>query len=97
MDDMIDTAGTLCQAANLLKARGARSVMAYCTHPVLSSDAVTRIEDTVIDTLIVTDSIACGPQVGRCAKIRQISLGPLIAETIRRLIRKESISSMFVA
>ncbi|MBT4884538.1 MAG: ribose-phosphate pyrophosphokinase [Legionellales bacterium] len=96
VDDMVDTAGTLCRAAEILKDNGASSVIAYCTHPVLSGGAGQTVLDSKLDELIVTDTIACSKEVLSISKIRQLKLGDLIAETINRLISKESISSMFI-
>lgn len=96
IDDMVDTAGTLCEAADLLKQHGAASVRAYCTHAVLSGNAVSRIVESQLDELVITDSIACGERVSSHEKIRQLELGKLIAEAINRLITKASISAMFI-
>jgi ribose-phosphate pyrophosphokinase len=96
VDDMVDTAGTLCQAAEILKNNGASSVIAYCTHPVLSGGAGQTVLDSKLDELVVTDTIACSEEVLSISKIRQLKLGSLIAETINRLISNKSISSMFI-
>jgi ribose-phosphate pyrophosphokinase len=96
MDDMVDTANTLCEAAKALKGEGAVQVVAYCTHPVLSGPAVERIEKSVIDELIVTDTIPLKPEAEACAKIRQISVAELLAETMRRICEESSVSSLFV-
>ena len=96
IDDMVDTAGTLCEAADLLKHHGAASVRAYCTHAVLSGRALERIEASQLDEVIITDSIACGDRLREIQKIRQLELGKLIAEAINRLITKASISAMFI-
>ena len=96
MDDMVDTANTLCEAAKALKEQGAVHVVAYCTHPVLSGQAVERIEKSVIDELVVTDTIPLKPQAEACAKIRQISVAELLAETMRRICEESSVSSLFV-
>jgi ribose-phosphate pyrophosphokinase len=96
MDDMVDTANTLCEAAKALKGEGAVQVVAYCTHPVLSGPAVERIENSVIDELIVTDTIPLKPEAEACAKIRQISVAELLAETMRRICEESSVSSLFV-
>jgi ribose-phosphate pyrophosphokinase len=96
IDDMVDTAGTLCQAAAILKDNGAKSVNAYCTHPVLSGDAISNLVSSEIDELVITDTISCSPDVLALANVRQVKIGGLIAEAIRRLIKKESISSMFI-
>ena len=96
MDDMVDTANTLCEAAKALKEQGAVHVSAYCTHPVLSGPAVSRIENSVIDELVVTDTIPLKPEAEACAKIRQISVAELLAETMRRICEESSVSSLFV-
>ena len=96
MDDMVDTANTLCEAARALKEQGAVRVVAYCTHPVLSGAAVSRIEASVIDELVVTDTIPLKPEAEACAKIRQISVAELLAETMRRICEESSVSSLFV-
>ena len=96
VDDMVDTAGTLSQAANALKKFGARSVRAYCTHPVLSGDAISNINDSALSEVVVCDTIPLGDKLAQCPKLRVISLDRLIAETIGRIDRKESVSSMFV-
>ncbi|MGZ5040334.1 MAG: ribose-phosphate pyrophosphokinase [Usitatibacter sp.] len=96
MDDMVDTANTLCEAARALKEQGAVRVVAYCTHPVLSGPAVERIEASVIDELVVTDTIPLKPEAEACAKIRQISVAELFAETMRRIYEESSVSSLFV-
>jgi len=95
VDDIVDTAGTLCHAANALKERGAKKVAAYCTHPVLSGRAIENIEQSVIDDLIVTDTIPLSEAALQCAKIKQVSLSGMIAETISRITTNESVSSMF--
>ncbi len=96
MDDMVDTANTLCEAARALKEQGATRVIAYCTHPVLSGPAVSRIENSVIDELVVTDTIPLKPEAEACKKIRQISVAELMAETMRRICEESSVSSLFV-
>jgi ribose-phosphate pyrophosphokinase len=95
MDDMIDTAGTLCKAAEVLKTRGAQSVYAYCTHPILSGPAVERIEKSHIDEVVVTNTIPLSEQAAASAKIRQLSVAFLFAETIRRISDGESVTSLF--
>jgi ribose-phosphate pyrophosphokinase len=95
MDDMVDTAGTLCKAAQVLKEEGATRVVAYCTHPVLSGGAVERIETSDLDELVVTDTIPLSEQGRACAKIRQLSVAGLLAETILRIFTEESVSSLF--
>jgi ribose-phosphate pyrophosphokinase len=95
MDDMIDTAGTLVKAADVLKERGARRVFAYCTHPVFSGPAVDRISRSHIDEVVVTNTIPLNEQGRTCAKIRQLSVAFLFAETIRRISDGESVTSLF--
>ena len=96
MDDMVDTAGTLCKAAEVLKERGATKVLAYCTHPVLSGNAVQKIAASVLDELVVTDTIALRDDARACSKIRQLSVAELLAETIRRINSEDSVSSLFI-
>src|ERR1700742_4875580 len=96
MDDMVDTAGTLCKAAEVLKERGAKRVLAYCTHPVLSGPAVQRITQSELDELVVTDTIALRDDARACNKIRQLSVAELLAETIRRINSEDSVSSLFI-
>ncbi|MDE2370421.1 MAG: ribose-phosphate pyrophosphokinase [Burkholderiales bacterium] len=95
MDDMIDTAGTLVKAAEVLKTRGAKSVYAYCTHPVFSGPAVERIKASHIDEVVVTNTIALSDAARACPKIRQLSVAFLFAETIRRISDGESVTSLF--
>jgi ribose-phosphate pyrophosphokinase len=96
MDDMVDTANTLCEAARALKEHGAKQVMAYCTHAVLSGPAIERINASELDALVVTDTIPLREDAIRCAKIRQLSVAELLAETIRRISNEDSVSSLFV-
>ena len=96
MDDMVDTANTLCEAARALKEQGAVRVVAYCTHPVLSGPAVDRITASVIDELVVTDTIPLSPAAEACPKIRVVSVAALLAETVRRICEESSVSSLFV-
>jgi len=96
VDDLVDTAGTLGQAANALKRHGAAHVAAYCTHPVLSGPAVDNINKSELDELVVTNSIPLSPHARACAKIRQLSIAEMLAETMRRINADESVSSMFV-
>ena len=96
VDDLVDTAGTLCRAAEALKAHGASKVVAYCTHPVLSGPAVDNISGSVLDELVVTNTIPLTEQARACGKIRQLSIGELLAETMRRISNEESVSSLFV-
>jgi ribose-phosphate pyrophosphokinase len=95
-DDIIDTAGTLCNAANALKEKGAKAVKAYITHPVLSGPAIERLENSSIDELVVTNSIPLSHEAQKCSKIRVISLASTIAESIKRLSRDESLSEIFI-
>ncbi|HSQ10805.1 MAG TPA: ribose-phosphate pyrophosphokinase [Burkholderiaceae bacterium] len=96
MDDMVDTANTLCQAAQALHDSGAQRVMAYATHPVLSGKAVERLMNSVIDELVVTDTIPLAPAAAACPKIRQLSCAALLGETISRIAREDSVSSLFI-
>jgi ribose-phosphate pyrophosphokinase len=96
MDDMVDTANTLCEAAAALKEKGAERVLAYCTHPVLSGSAIERIENSALDELVVTDTIPLREEAQACKKIRQLSVAELMAETMRRINAEESVSSLFV-
>ncbi len=96
MDDMVDTAGTLTKAADALKEHGAVRVMAYCTHPVLSGNAVERVSQSSLDELVVTDSIPLSLAAQACDKIRVISCAQLISETVLRINRADSVSSLFV-
>ena len=95
MDDMIDTGGTLCKAAQVLKERGAKQVFSYCTHPVLSGGAAARIADSALDEVVVTDTIPLREDAIKCGKIRQLSTAPLLAETFTRIVRGDSIMSLF--
>jgi ribose-phosphate pyrophosphokinase len=95
MDDMIDTAGTLVKAADVLKERGAMKVFAYCTHAVFSGPAIERIEASKLDEVVVTDTIPLADQGKHCAKVRQLSVAFLFAETIRRISDGESVTSLF--
>ncbi|MGA8050407.1 MAG: ribose-phosphate pyrophosphokinase [Burkholderiales bacterium] len=96
MDDMVDTAGTLCKAAQVLKEEGATKVVAYCTHAVLSGGAVERILASDMDELVVTDTIPLSDEARSCGKIRQLSVATLLAETILRIFTEESVSSLFI-
>lgn len=95
VDDMIDTGGTLCKAAEALKERGARRVFAYATHPVFSGNAAQNITDSVIDEVIITDSIPLSDAIKAVGKVKQLTLAPMLAEAIRRISNEESISAMF--
>jgi len=96
VDDMIDTAGTLCKGAKALKDRGAKRIVAYCTHPVLSGPAIDNINDSVLDEVVVTDTIPVKEKKELCDKIRVISLGELLAETVSRIQVNESVSSIYM-
>ncbi len=95
MDDMVDTAGTLTKAAEVLKERGAKKVIAYCTHAVLSGPAIERISNSPLDELVVTDTIPLNDEAKQCKKIRQLSCAALLAETIRRISKGDSVMSLF--
>src|SRR6476660_5045838 len=95
MDDIVDTANTLCKAATALKEHGAQKVVAYCTHPVLSGGAVERIGPSDMDEIVVTDTIPLSPEAQACPKIRQLSCAQLLAETMTRISNEESVSSLF--
>ena len=95
MDDIVDTANTLCKAATALKEKGAKKVMAYCTHPVLSGGAVPRIDESDMDEIVVTDTIPLSPEAQMSPKIRQLSCAQLLAETMTRISNEESVSSLF--
>lgn len=96
MDDMVDTAGTLCKAAQALKDHGASKVLAYCTHPVLSGSAIERIKESSLDELVVTDTIPLREDAKACGKIRQLSIAELLAETMLRISTESSVSSLFM-
>ncbi|HRO37752.1 ribose-phosphate pyrophosphokinase [Thauera sp.] len=96
MDDIVDTAGTLCKAAAALKKHGAKRVLSYCTHAVLSGAAVSRINDSELDELVVTDTIPLRDDAKACPRIRQISVASLLADTILRISNEESVSSLFM-
>lgn len=96
MDDIVDTANTLCEAAAALKNQGASKVVAYCTHPVLSGNAIERISQSQLDELVVTNTIPLRADALACRKIRQISVASLLAETIRRISNEDSVSSLFM-
>mgnify|MGYP000919171785 FL=1 len=95
VDDMIDTANTLCKAASALKERGAERVLAYATHPVFSGEAVSRIASSDIDQVVVTDTIALSDAARNCDRIRQVTIAGLLAETMRRISNEESVSYLF--
>jgi len=96
IDDLVDTAGTLCEAARALKEHGATRVVAYCTHPVLSGKAVSNIEGSVLDELVVTDTIPLRDDARACTRIRQLSVAEMLAESMRRIDNAESVSSLFM-
>ncbi|WP_037587175.1 ribose-phosphate pyrophosphokinase [Stenoxybacter acetivorans] len=95
VDDMIDTANTLCKAASALKERGAARVLAYATHAVFSGEAVERISNSDIDEVVITDTISLSARAQQCARIRQVSISGLLAETVRRISNEESVSFLF--
>jgi ribose-phosphate pyrophosphokinase len=95
VDDIVDTAGTLCKAADALKAHGAGKVVAYCTHPVLSGNALHNLNNSTLDELAVTDTIPLSAEMQKCTKIRQLTMANLLAEAIRRVSNEESVSAMF--
>jgi len=96
IDDMVDTAGTLCAAAAALKEQGAKRVVAYCTHPVLSGPAVDNIENSVLDELVVTDTIPLQANAAACSKIRPLSIAEMLAEAMFRISNEESVSSLYM-
>ncbi len=96
MDDIVDTAGTLCKAAAALKQHGAKRVLSYCTHAVLSGAAVSRIAESDLDELVVTDTIPLREDARACSRIRQVSVASLLADTILRISNEESVSSLFM-
>jgi ribose-phosphate pyrophosphokinase len=96
VDDIVDTAGTLCAAAAALKEHGATKVVAYCTHPVLSGAAISNISKSQLDELVVTDTIPLSEAARQCGQVRQLSVAELLAETIRRIAFGESVSSLYV-
>lgn len=96
IDDMVDTAGTLCSGAKALKDKGANKVVAYCVHPVLSGPAIDNIENSELDELVVTDTIPLQENAKNCDRIRQHSVAQMLAETIRRMAQGESVSSLYV-
>jgi ribose-phosphate pyrophosphokinase len=93
---MIDTAGTLCQAAKALQGQGAKQVFAYATHAVLSGPALDRISQSCLEEVVVSDSIVCSDKVAQCGKLRPLPVSQLLAEAIRRIHADESVSSLFV-
>ena len=96
VDDMVDTGNTLCEAAATLKANGARRVAAYCTHPVLSGRAIETLNKSVLDELVVTDTIPLNEEAQTCDRVRQLSIAELLAEALRRIAEEDSVSSLFM-
>lgn len=96
VDDIVDTAGTLCEAAKALKSNGAAKVVAYITHPILSGSAIERISNSHLDELVVTDTIPLRPEAKACTRIRQLSIAEVLAETMRRISNDESVSELFI-
>lgn len=96
IDDLVDTAGTLCAAATALKEHGATSVRAYATHPVLSGKAIENLENSVLDELVVTDTIPLREEAAKCTRIRQVEVSGLVAESMRRINQEESVSSLYM-
>jgi ribose-phosphate pyrophosphokinase len=96
IDDLVDTAGTLCEAARALKEQGAEKVVAYITHPVLSGPAIKNIENSALDELVVTDTIPLSPESAACPRVRQLSIAGMLAETMRRIHEEESVSSLYM-
>src|SRR5216110_1841745 len=96
MDDIVDTANTLVKAATALKEHGAKKVIAYCTHAVLSGGAIARLTDSALDELVVADTIPLSPEARACSRIRQLSCAQLLAETMTRISNEESVSSLFI-
>jgi len=96
VDDIVETAGTLCAAANASKAQGAVKVVAYCTHAVLSGAAIDNVMNSSLDELVVTDTIPLSEAAKACGRIRQLSVAEVLAETIRRIALGESVSSLYV-
>ncbi len=96
VDDLVDTAGTLCKAATALKEKGASKVVAYITHPVLSGPAITNLENSELDELVVTDTIPLNEKAKSCGKVRQLSIAMILAETMKRIHLEESVSSLYM-
>jgi ribose-phosphate pyrophosphokinase len=96
VDDLVDTANTLCEAAKALKDNGAEKVLAYCTHAVLSGPAIERIEASVLDQLVVTDTIPLREDAQQCKRIRSVGIAELMAETMLRISNEDSVSSLFM-
>jgi ribose-phosphate pyrophosphokinase len=96
LDDMVDTAGTLCSAADILREKGAKDVIAFCSHGVLSGPAVERLEASKISKLVITDSIPLSEKAAQCSKIKVLTIAPLLADAIDRIHNEDSVSSLFV-
>jgi len=96
VDDLVDTAGTLCKAAEALKEKGATKVVAYITHPVLSGPAIDNLENSVLDELVVTDTIPLNDRAKKCSKVRQLGISMILAETMKRIHLEESVSSLYM-
>jgi len=95
IDDMVDTAGTLCQAAEILKEKGAKKVVAYATHAVLSGGAIDNISNSKLDELVITNTIPLNGNASKCDKVRQLSIAKTLADVIRRISDEQSISTIF--
>ena len=95
VDDIVDTAGTLCKAAEALKEFGASKVVAYCTHPVLSGSALDNLNGSELDELVVTNTIPLSKAMKDCGKVRVLDIAPMLAEAVRRVSNEESLSAMF--
>jgi len=95
VDDMVDTAGTLCKAAEALKEFGAAKVVAYCTHPVLSGAALDNLNNSELDELVVTNTIPLSKEMKACDRVRVLDIAPMLAEAVRRVSNEESLSAMF--
>ncbi|MFU8769405.1 MAG: ribose-phosphate diphosphokinase, partial [Desulfotignum sp.] len=96
IDDMVDTAGTLTEAAGVIQEKGARQVHAYCTHPVLSGPAIDRISQSSLDSLVATDTIPLSAEAQKCEKIKTLSIAKLVGEAIMRSYRGDSVNSLFI-
>jgi ribose-phosphate pyrophosphokinase len=96
IDDMVDTAGTLTEAAGVIREKGARQVHAYCTHPVLSGPAIDRIDRSSLNSLVATDTIPLSPEAQKCEKIQTLSIAKLVGEAIMRSYRGDSVNSLFI-
>ena len=96
VDDIVDTANTLCEAAAALKKQGAKKVVAFATHPIFSGDAIQSITDSELDEIVITDTITLDQNAKNCKKIRQLSIAKILAETIKRISHENSVSSLFM-